>query len=209
MSRIHIPFWLLCLLTVVLGESTKWLLNTDVLVYNSLSEQLTAEQVSTYLDLQKKWQWLGYAFVPVFLAVKTVLIATVLYIGAFFFGKEIRFKQLWHIAVRAEFVFLTVVVVKMGWFYFFQPNYTLEDIQYFYPLSALNIVGYEGLEAWFVYPFQVLNLFEVAYWLLLAYLLGKALKTQTDEGLKIVAASYGPALLLWVVAVMFFVLNYS
>jgi hypothetical protein len=70
-------------------------------------------------------------------------------------------------------------------------------------------VGYKGLEAWFVYPFQVLNLFEIAYWLLLAYLLGKALQTHTDEGLKIVAASYGSALLLWVVAVMFFVLNYS
>lgn len=209
MSRIYIPFWLLCLLTVSLGELTKWLLNLDMLIYTSLSENLTASQVTAYLDLQKKWEWVGYGFVPVFLAIKTTLIATVLYLGAFFFGKEIRFKELWHIAVKAEFVFLLVVVAKLGWFYFVQTDYSLEDIQYFYPLSALSLVGYEGLSPWFVYPFQVLNVFEIAYWLLLAYLLGKALQTHTDEGLKIVAVSYGPALLLWVVTVMFFVLNYS
>ncbi len=209
MSRIYIPFWLLCLLTLGLNEVTKSLLELEELVYNSLSENLTVSQVTAYLDLQKKWEWVGYGFVPVFLAIKTTLIATVLYMGAFFFGKEIRFKALWHIAVKAEFVFLLVVVAKLGWFYFVQTDYSLEDIQYFYPLSALNLVGYEGLSPWFVYPFQALNVFEIAYWLLLAYLLGKALQTHTDEGLKIVAASYGPALLLWVVTVMFFVLNYS
>lgn len=157
----------------------------------------------------KKWQWVGYVFVPVYLGLKTLLVTTVLYVGVFFFGKEIRFKALWHIAVKAEYVFLAVVIVKTAWFYLVKTDYTLEDIQYFYPLSAINMVGHEGLEAWFVYPFQVLNLFELAYWLLLAYLLGKALRVKTDEGFKIVAAGYGSALLLWVVAVMFLVLNYS
>ena len=90
------------------------------------------------------------------------------------------------------------------WFY-----YKLEDIQYFYPLSALNIVGYQDLEPWFIYPFQTLNLFEVTYWLILAYFIGKATQTSMDQGLKIVAYSYGSALLLWVVTVMFFTLNYS
>lgn len=67
---------------------------------------------------------------------------------------------------------MLVIVFKIAWFYFFQLNYTLEDIQYFYPFSALNIVGYEGLQPWFVYPIQVLNLFELAYWFILAYLIG-------------------------------------
>lgn len=209
MTRIYTPFWLLCLLTVAFGVASRYLLQTEALVFTTLSESLTAEQVTAYLDLQEKWAWVGYAFVPVYLGLKSTLIATALYMGVFFFGKEIRFKQLWHIAVQAEYVFLAVVVVKTAWFYFVKGDYTLEDIQYFYPLSAINLIGYKGLDAWFVYPFQVLNLFEVVYWLLLAYLLGKVLQTHTDEGLKIVATSYGPALLLWVVTVMFVVLNYS
>jgi hypothetical protein len=47
---------------------------------------------------------------------------------------------LWGFVIIAEFVFLLVPIFKIIWFYFFQTNYTLEDIQYFYPLSALNIV---------------------------------------------------------------------
>lgn len=112
--------------------------------------------------------------------------------------------------VKAEFVFkcrrFKNCVVLL-----FQTNYTLEDLQYFYPLSALNIVGYKGLESWFIYPLQVLNLFELAYWLLLAYFIGKLAFTEKDKGkpmdlgFKIVASSYGSALLLWVVVVMFYV----
>jgi len=76
-------------------------------------------------------------------------------------------------------------------------------------------VGYQGLEPWFIYPLQVLNLFELAYWFVLAYFIGKLAFTEKDKGkpmdlgLKIVASSYGSALLLWVVVVMFFTLNYS
>ena len=70
-------------------------------------------------------------------------------------------------------------------------------------------MGYQGLEAWFIYPFQVLNLFELAYWLILAFYIGKATKTNMDNGLKIVASSYGLALFLWVAVIMFFTLNYS
>lgn len=104
-----------------------------------------------------------------------------------------------------------VIVFKTVWFYFFQADYNLEDLQYFYPLSALNIIGYEGLQPWFIYPFQVLNLFELAYWLILAYLIDKELgiDKKKDTGIKIVASSYGVSLLIWVVGIMFFTLNMS
>ena len=87
--------------------------------------------------------------------------------------------------------------------------YTLEDLQYFYPFSTLNIIGYEGLEPWFIYPLQVLNLFELVYWLLLGYGLSKSLKTSMDAAMGIVVSSYGVGLLIWVVAVMFLTLNMS
>ena len=140
---------------------------------------------------------------------KTAIIATILDLGCFLFGKEIKYKKLFNLVVKAEFIFLLVILVKTAWFYFFQTNYSLEDLQYFYPLSALSIIGYEGLQPWFVYPFQVLNLFELAYWFILAYLLGKELESTTDKGLSIVASSYGVGLLIWVVGVMFLTLNMS
>jgi hypothetical protein len=210
MPHTFTKYAILCIATILLGELSKNLLNIDKLLYLSLAENLTNNQIQEIFALQIKWQWFGYLFVLIYTLLKTCMIASVLYIGTFFYSKnDVTFKNIWTCVIQAEFLFLLVPVLKIIWLYFFQTNYILEDIQYFYPLSALNIVGYRGLEPWLIYPFQILNLFEVAYWLLLAYFIGKITETNMDRGLKIVASSYGSALLLWVVVIMFFTLNYS
>jgi hypothetical protein len=209
-------FILISLTSISLTILTKILLNLEGLLSSSLSSNFSTDQTRDILIFQKKWQWVSYLIIPLFLLIKTTLIASVLYVGTFFYSKvKVTFKQLWNVAVKAEFVFLLVGVAKIIWFYFFQTNYTLEDLQFFYPLSALNIVGYKGLESYFIYPFQVLNLFELAYVLLLGYYVGKLAYTPKNKGLpmefglKIVMSSYVPALFLWVAIVMFFTLSYS
>lgn len=212
-------FIIISIFLIILGVLTKSLLDLDNLILDNLSTSITRNQLIEYLDFKKKWQWISYTIIPILLLIKTTIVASVLYIGTYFYSKtKVTFNQLFNAVIKAEFVFLGVGVLKIIWFYFFQTNYMLEDLQYFYPLSALNIVGYKGLDAWFIYPLQTLNLFELAYWLVLAYYIGKiasptknleARKNPMDFGLKIVATSYGSALLLWVVVVMFFTLNYS
>lgn len=202
-------FLILSILTLLFSLLSKELLNADELTVNSLENQFTREQIISFLDVQKKWQWVGYALIPLLLLLKISIIAAILDAGCFFFDKEIKYKRLFYIVTKAEFVFLLVIIFKTCWFYVFQQNNTLEGLQYFYPLSALNIIGYEGLQTWFVYPFQILNLFEVAYWLILAYLIGKELKVTITKGLTIVASSYGVGLVIWVVGVMFLTLNMS
>lgn len=202
-------FFLLALYSILLSVLSQHLLDTDKLIINSLAEQLSTDQIKIFINIQEKGQWLGYFLLPLLLLIKISIIAATIDGGCFFFSKEIKYKKLFNIVVKAEFIFLLVIIVKTAWFYFFQTNYSLEDLQYFYPLSALSIIGYEGLQPWFVYPFQVLNLFELAYWFVLAYLLGKELESTTDKGLSIVASSYGVGLLIWVVGVMFLTLNIS
>ena len=216
MNKILFKYLSLSFLSVIIIYLTSCVLPFNDLLYQSYSEKLTTAQIEKVFALQEKWQWVSYALIPLLLLIKISLIVSVLYVGTFFYSKaKVTFKRLFNAVVNAEFVFLAVGVLKIVWFYFFETNYTLEDLQYFYPLSALNIVGYQGLEAWFIYPLQVLNLFELAYWLLLAYFIGKLAFTEKDKGkpmdlgFKIVATSYGSALLLWVVLVMFFTLNYS
>jgi len=209
MKNSTLYFFILILFSFLLSYLSNELLNTDELVINSLVEQFTTEQLNDILNYKEKWEWLGYLFIPFITLIKVSIIALAIDAGCFFFSKEIKYKKLFNIVVKAEFVFLLVIILKTAWFYSFQPNFTLEDLQYFYPLSALNIVGYQGLEIWFVYPFQVLNLFEIAYWFILAYLIGKEINGTTEKGLSIVASSYGVALLIWVVGVMFLTLNMS
>lgn len=210
MPHTFTKYAILCFASILLGEIAKYFLNIDKLVYLFLAENLTNDQIQEIFALQKKWLWVSYLVLPITLLFKTLLVAGVVYLGLFFYkGKQFVFKSIWGLVLQAEFLFLVVPVCKICFFYFFQDNYTLQDIQYFYPLSALNIIGYEGLEPWYIYPLQTLNLFEVAYIFFLAYQIGKLVKSDLDFGLTVVLYSYVPALLFWVSVIMFFTLNYS
>ncbi|MBX3240804.1 MAG: hypothetical protein KIT80_23065 [Chitinophagaceae bacterium] len=211
-TELHINkllFLLLVLFTVSLGYLMKELLDTDKLVYTFLLERVSVDQFDEMMSRKKSMNWLGLVITPALLFVKISIMSAVLWTGCFFFDKRISYKSLFNIAVKAEFIFLLVIIVKIIWFYFFFTEYSFEDIQYFYPLSVLNIVGYERLEPWYIYPLQVLNLFEFIYWMLLIYLLAKELNIKPDKVFNIVAGSYGVGLLIWVIAVMFFTINFS
>ena len=206
-NKTIILFVILCVSFFILDWLSQNLLHTEELLITSLSEQLTVGQIERIIAFREKWQWAGYGVVPVLLLLKISVIALLLEIGCFFFDKKLSYKQLFGIVLRAEFIFLLVPVCKLAWFYFFQKDFTIEDLQFFYPLSALNITGYQGIDIWFIYPFQVLNLFEALYWWFLAHQLDKIFNEQKEKGLSIVASGYGVGLLLWVVGVMFFTLN--
>lgn len=140
MRNNKISFLVLCFSTFLISYINKELLNVEGLVINSLADKFTYEQVEDILGFKKKMKWLSYSIIPLLLLIKTSIIAAILDAGCFFFGKEIKYKKLFNIVVKAEFVFLLVIVFKTVWFYFFQTDYNLEDLQYFYPLSALNII---------------------------------------------------------------------
>ena len=93
--------------------------NIEELQINFLKVKLTDDQINKYLDFQKKWEWVSYSLLILFLIIKTTIIASVLYIVTFFYSKaKVTFKQLFNTVVKAEFVFLGVGVLKIVWFYF-------------------------------------------------------------------------------------------
>jgi hypothetical protein len=208
MKSTFFKYLLLSIVSILIAEIFKRAMHFDALFYNSFSEQLTSRQIENFIGFQKEWKWIEYFFIPFILLIKTIIITAVLSIGLFFSDRYLKFNSLWNIVIKAECIFLLVPIFKIIWFYFFQTSSSLKEIQNFYPLSALNMVGYEGLELWFIYPSQILNLFELAYIIYLGHQIGQLTNTTTDNGLKIVGYSYVHALLLWVVTIMFFTRNY-
>ena len=152
------------------------LLGTEQLVYNSLAERLTAEQLQETIRIRGLWSWISYLILPLLLYFRILLVATAISIGTFFFEYDIKFSRLLNIVVKAQYVFVLPMVFQFVWFYFFRTDFTLEELQSFSPLSLGSIFGFEHFESWLIYPLQVVNLFEVAYWFILAFLLAKALQ---------------------------------
>lgn len=210
MKNILYKYTALSIIVILTTNITKLILKFDKLIYSSLIDKLTQSQIDEYLLIQDKWEWVSYIIIPVLILIKILIITCFVYTAVYFFNRsKISFINILNPVLKAEFIFLLVPILKIIWFYFFQTNYTLEDLQYFYPLSALNIIGYAGLEPWLIYPLQILNLFELAYIIYLSYLVGKVTNTNTDNGFKIMMYSYVPTLLLWVCVVMFLTLSMS
>ncbi|MDO5664047.1 MAG: hypothetical protein Q4G63_02165 [Bacteroidia bacterium] len=204
-----ILFFILYSLTFVSTVFSKELLGTEQLVYNTLAEQLTTQQIQEVIRMNNVWGWVYYIVLPIILYLKILLIAIVLSIGTFFFIQKIKFSQLLNIVLKAEFIFLLPMVFNTAWFYFFKKEYTLEELQNYMPLSLESLFGYENFERWYIYPLQTANLFEVAYWIVLTLLLAKALQVNKQKSFTIVASSYGVGLIIWVAAIMFLTLNMS
>ena len=206
-------FAILIFLLALVSILSKKYLNTEELLYNFYSEQLAQEQVEKLLKSQQKWEWLGYAVIPLLLLIRSGLVALCLSVGNFFYNmnetedKQPKFKQFFRIALFGEFVLFLAGVVKLLYFLFIKTDYTLQDLQQYYPLSYTNFLDVEKLEPWLIYPLQTINLFEVAYFFVLVYGMHKLLKNKYWKSFEIVAVSYGTGLVIWLGLVMFLMLN--
>lgn len=194
---------------LILAILTQEFLNVEQLFTEALYEQFSSDQVNRILSFNRKWEWITYLLLPVILILKIALIAKILDAGIFFIDRELPYGKLFSLVLRAEFIFLGIPIAKFLWFYFIQTDFELFDLQTFYPMSLLNFADIDKLEQWFIYPLQILNLFEIIYWLVLAYGIKKMLKIRYYQAFNSVMLSYGVCLFIWIVAVMFFYLNMS
>lgn len=207
-------YGLLFLVTLFLGVFTllfKHFLNTQELIYNFYSEQLAQEQVEKLIQSQEKWAWLGYAVIPLLVLIRSSLVAMCLSVGHFLYNinatKSIKFKHFLRIALLGEFVLLLVGLFKFGYFYFIKTEFTLQDMQQYYPLSYINFLNIDNLQPWLIYPLQTINLFEIGYFFVLVIGLQKLIKSSFYKSFEMVAFSYGTGLLIWLGLVMFLTLN--
>jgi hypothetical protein len=209
-SLLIMKYLILLILLWSLMYLTKITLISDELYFGSYSDKLGYDQIKIVLDNNKKWEWLAYCLIPIIYIVKCGLVTLTLLLGLFFTSNQLEFKRIFKIAVCAEFVFIVPSVVRLLWFLFIQTTYTLQDLQYFYPLSALNMFDQNTLEPWLIYPLQVFNVFEIIYCIALAYFLSKELpELDMDRSMMVVMSSYGTGLVAWVAFVMFLTLTYT
>jgi hypothetical protein len=186
-----------------------YLLYSDDLIYDFLGDQLSYERIYDILNDTKKWKWATYLIIPLYLVIKFFFVTFCLSVGGLLIGLEDGFKKLFSITINAEFVLLIPFVIKLTWFSLFNTNYDLADLQNFSPLSVLSLFNQKEIESWMIYPLQLLNIFELLYWLTLSYQLKKITRKTFLGNFEFVASTYGVGLLLWVVFVIFLIVSLS
>ena len=193
-------------ITVLLAYSINSLFLSEGLFFQSFTEKFAVDRIEKLFEMSQKWRWVGYVFIPIVILIRTGFTSICLYIGCFLANSQVRFQELFKVAMLADFVFLLAGIAKLVILIFFKNVSKLDDLQ-FQPMSLMELFHRNSVDTLFVYPFSLISVFELVYWLVLAWLLSGLLEKPFGNSLKRVASSYGTGLLLWVLFVMFLTVN--
>ncbi|MDR6545838.1 hypothetical protein J2810_001886 [Chryseobacterium rhizosphaerae] len=187
-------------------------ITTSSKIIDFLTKEYPNEVVQNYMESQKKWWWVSYATIPLLIGIKILLVSFCLNFVKLFDlpGLEkIKFPDLLSFVLVAETVFIIAGFYKFVNFYWINTDYSLEDLQTYYPISLINLREYISDEKWLAYPLQLVNLFELFYWGILAWGIWELSeqKISFPKSLSLTTITYGVGLLFWVGVVSFFILN--
>lgn len=194
---------------LILVWLSKTVLINETVFFNSYSEQMTYDRSMELFKKIRELSWISYLVTPLLLMIKFSVLSLIVYIGFFISGlqKKVTLGMIFTIVVASEIVIVLASLTKFIWFAFFAGNYTLDEISFFYPLSLINLFGQNEVAKYWIYPLQAVNLFQVAYILMLAMGLAKISSVKREKADIIVLVTYGSALILWIAFIMFITID--
>lgn len=184
-------------------------LYSDETYYRSFGEQLAYDRIENLLEIRDRYVWVSYTLISLTLIIKVLFVAISINVGTLAKRIRISFGEILELVICAEMVFVFAALIKTLWLSNVSIGHTLQYVQYFYPLSLGNLFDQESISSWFIYPLQLINVFELIYWFVLAWLLSSSLGMSLRKSLSVLAGSYGVALLIWIVVVIFLSLSLS
>lgn len=212
-ARWHIYGWpvflIVCGLYLILTIIADWFVLTDAVYYRSLTEQLSADRIASYLSLREQYAWIGYLVLPPMIAVKSAYTAFFLAAGAVIAEHEdIDFRQCFKAAMLGEGVFVAALGIRLLWAGFVGVE-TLEDYASMQTLSLMSLFKGMDIEPWLASPLQTINVFEALYCISLCWVMALQGNRSLGESARFVVPSYGMGLLLRLCIVMFLTLQFN
>ncbi len=208
LKKLHL-FAGIAFLNILISWLSNRMLVDEVVFYNTFSDQLTWDRAMNLFGNLKNIAWLGYITIPIILFIKFSVVSLILYSGAFMFNlhNELTLGSIFRVLIISEIIIILAGLVKFLWFLFFAGNYTLHDLNFFYPLSLINLFRIEEVSQFWIFPLQMVNLFQIIYILSLSYGLYRSSGITQSGSEKIILATYLPALIVWVAFIMFLTLD--
>ncbi|MGB8194410.1 MAG: hypothetical protein WCF67_20940 [Chitinophagaceae bacterium] len=195
-------FTIFSLAYVIVSYLTNTLLLTDEFYVSIWSEQFSPDRVSKMLESTEKLEWIIYLLTPAILALKLLLIAASIQAGLYMSDIELPFKDVFKIVLIAELVPFLTSLIQFIYFLSTGVN-SFDQINSFAPLSLMSLFQDGSVPSYITYPLQLINVFELVYWVLLAVSLNLYLGKTFFKTFRLVASSYGLAFLLWLLLVVF------
>lgn len=204
--------WIIFLILIALCSLDVFLLYKKVLggneiYYQSFGDKVTFESIRQGVEEGRRWEWTTYLSVPLTILVRVAFTAFCLNIGALFIGKKVGFKKFFKISLIADLTVAAKLFTKSLLLITVMKPETVFEVHAFSPFSLLSLLGADNVDTYFYYPLQTLNLFEVAYWLVLALGVRQLFKNSLGKSFGFVMGTYGVGLFVLMVIVVFLTIN--
>ncbi|MCH8330805.1 MAG: hypothetical protein IH946_05410, partial [Bacteroidetes bacterium] len=170
--------------------------------------KIAIDKINEALQMNESIQWLIYLQVPILLIIKLLLVTVCINMGVVLLRLDISFGKLFRVVLIAEAVFIAGNLLKIAWLGTLDVK-VLEDIFYFYPLSMASLIEQTNIQNWYAYPLVTMNLFEVGFMILVAYLLAGKTTLIFTRSLILVVLTYGSGLFVWMVFIVYLSINFG
>jgi len=189
------------------------LLDLETMLMAELANQVEIDiPENVLLDMledMRYWNKFSVIFTFLILAIKSFLMALVLYAGLFFANRHqgIKLVSLFKVPVYAESVIVLAGMIKViiGSF----SDFTYTEFSLFSPLSVLSFLDISSIQPLWYYPLQLLNVFEIIYIFLLIYFFSQEIEIKKTESSKVVLGSYLFSMSFWLILILFLTLNFT
>lgn len=203
-----VVFILLCLGYATTAYIQDTMILTKEVYYNTLGEQLTIERIDAMLEDQAKWKFVGYLLIPFMVIFQTFLVALCLNCGTIMMNYKMRFPLLFMLVMRSSIVFL-LWKLSFTFILLFSKVQSIDDLTTVNKFALAGFVEKTNVPEWLMYPLSIINVFEVAFGLLLTFGMSRLLQKSFISSLGFVATTYGLGLLMWMIFIIFLQLNLS
>jgi hypothetical protein len=197
---------LLVLFQVIITLFVNYVYSTENVFYNTFADQLTYDKINEAFKTQTKYQWIGYVFLPILFVIKILYNSAWLTTGSLLNTERGNFKANFNICLKAEYVFVAMLIVKFALLVFVKEVNTLNDLN-FVPLSLANLLNVDKIPKWAIYPLQTINIWELWFCWVGTSLYSRQFNISKAKAAALFCIPYLTGLFIWVLVVVFITLQ--
>lgn len=180
-----------------------YLLDFNEIIYNTYKDNYEIYRLQYIIEKYNQMHIYSYFITPIITLFKIFIVSLILYIGALCNKIEVSYSTSFDIALNSEYFLLSGTLASILYYWITNSYLNLESVS-INPFSFFSLFKIDEVEPWLRYPFSLLNIFEVFYWVALIVQWKKLTGKTYGESFDFIGSTYGLGLLLWVLVVIFF-----
>lgn len=200
------------IITILMSYFYSNYIESDILLRSYFSDKYSNEIINNYFENKNRWKFLSYILIPIVIILKILIISyTIQIVSTLVFideNRKFKLRNILEAVSNAEWVSVAFTLLKLTYFMFLD-KFSLEDLSNFEFYSLKTIFSEIQLSSWQEYPLKAIDVWTIVYLGILIFYVKDSLKLNYSKAIQISLLSYLPWLFVWIILIMYLLVNLS